>query len=66
MTEQYRQECEAREWLARYNKKKQIGKEKANIWWEGIISNITRIRGKQAAIQLRENMRIENAKSSKD
>ena len=66
MTEQYRQECEAREWLARYNKKKQIGKEKANIWWEGIIANITKIRGKQAATQLREQMRKENAKSGKD
>lgn len=66
MTEQYRQECEAREWLARYNKKKQLGKEKANIWWESIIANITRIRGKQEATQLREQMRKENAKSSKN
>ena len=66
MTEQYRQECEAREWLARYNKKKQLGKGKASIWWEGIIANITRIRGKQAANQLREQMRKENAKSGKD
>jgi hypothetical protein len=66
VTEQYRQECEAREWLARYNKKKQLGKGNASIWWEGIIANITRIRGKQAANQLREQMRKENAQSSKD
>ena len=66
MTEQYRQECEAREWLARYNKKKQLGKGKASIWWEGIIANITRIRGIQAANQLRQQMRKQNETSSKN
>jgi hypothetical protein len=66
VTEQYRQECEAREWLARYNKKKQLGKGKASIWWEGIIANITRIRGIQAANQLRQQMRKQNETSSKN
>jgi len=67
VTEQYRQECEAREWIARYKQKvNKLGKNKANNWFFAIISVITKKRGEQAANQLRENMRKENAKSSKD
>jgi len=67
MNENYRQECEAREWIARYKQKvNKLGKKKANDWFFAVISVITKKRGELAANKLRENMRIENAKSSKD
>ena len=67
MTEQYRQECEAREWIARYKQKvNKLGKDKANDWFFAVISVITKKRGEQSANKLRENIRKENAKSSKD
>ena len=49
--------CEAREWLQRYHQKaKEVGPNEARRWWELTIAHITRIRGEDAAIDLRNRM----------
>jgi len=55
--------CEAREWLERYKRKARIdGAEQARIWWAGIIGAIERIRGLEAATELRRLMNEERNK----
>lgn len=45
--------CEAREWIRRYRAKaKEIGPTQARGWWEGVISDIEKIRGKKATTEL--------------
>ena len=45
---------EAREWIRRYRAKvKEIGSMQARGWWDGVISDIEKIRGKDSATQLR-------------
>ncbi len=49
--------CEAREWLARYQKKSlELGNREARQWWEDTIAKIEKIRGKSSADQLRKAM----------
>jgi hypothetical protein len=49
--------CEAQEWLRRYNKKKSmIGSSKALLWWQGVCVDLERIRGESATLDLRDRM----------
>lgn len=55
-------ETEAMDWLDRYREKAyEHGKTAARLWWLKTISDIERIRGKEAADDLRNRMnRIQN------
>ena len=49
--------CEAQEWLRRYNQKKSmIGSSKALLWWQGVLGDLQRIRGESATLDLRNRM----------
>ena len=49
--------CEAQEWLRRYNQKKSmIGSSKALFWWQGVLGDLQRIRGESATLDLRNRM----------
>jgi hypothetical protein len=49
--------CEAQEWLRRYqNKKSMIGSSKALLWWQGVLLDLQRIRGESATLDLRSRM----------
>jgi hypothetical protein len=49
--------CEAQEWLRRYQKKKSmIGSSKALLWWQGVLLDLQRIRGESATLDLRNRM----------
>lgn len=49
--------CEAQEWLRRYNQKKlMIGSSKALLWWQGVLLDLQRIRGESATLDLRNRM----------
>ena len=49
--------CEAQEWLRRYNQKKSmIGSNKALLWWQGVLLDLQRIRGESATLDLRSRM----------
>ena len=49
--------CEAQEWIRRYNQKKlTIGSAKALLWWQGVCVDLERIRGESATLDLRERM----------
>ena len=58
-------ETEALEWLERYREKAyEHGKNEARRWWIKTIMDIERIRGKEAADDLRNRMnRIQNVSS---
>jgi hypothetical protein len=50
-------DCEAQEWLRRYQKKKSmIGSSKALLWWQGVCVDLERIRGKSDTLDLRDRM----------
>lgn len=56
-------QCEAREWLKRYrDKAKTDGAAQANLWWRKTIMDIERIRGLDAATELRHLMNLERKK----
>jgi hypothetical protein len=59
--------CEAQEWIRRFNKKKSmIGSSKALLWWKGVCVDLERIRGKSDTLLLRDRMtRLRNEESSK-
>lgn len=62
--EEWRRECEAREWIKRYKAhRKQHGAKEAAKWWEHIKSQIVAKRGQQAVDILIGDM---NAQSSKN
>jgi hypothetical protein len=53
-------ECEAREWVMRYKKKRQeVGRSEAAQWWTDMIAGIEKRRGKPAADELRRLMNKE-------
>jgi len=58
-------EAEAMEWIDRYRERAyEHGKTEARRWWIKTISDIERIRGKEAADDLRNRMnRIQNVSS---
>ncbi len=50
-------DCEAKEWIRRFNKKKlTIGSKKALLWWQGVLRDLERIRGESATLDLRQRM----------
>jgi hypothetical protein len=55
-------EMEAKEWIKRFQLKHQtLGLGNAKVWWEGILDDIAKKRGKPAAEDLRQRMnRIKN------
>ena len=56
-------QCEAREWIRRYRAKATTdGAAQANQWWRLTIGDIERIRGLEAAIELRHLMNLERKK----
>ena len=55
--------CEAKDWLKRYRaKESNDGAEQANQWWRKTIMDIERIRGIDAATELRPLMNLERKK----
>lgn len=55
--EMWRMECEAREWIKRFNQmKSEHGLEAASGWWLKTITSIEKRRGKDSAEQLRRKM----------
>ena len=58
-------QSEAREWISRYRKKTgELGSVNALSWWEGVVSDIERIRGKDAATELRWRMNQEKKRGT--
>ena len=56
MLETLRQ-TEAREWLKRYRlKEKQVGKQQAQAWWEGVKLDIKKRRGQAGVVTLTTEM----------
>ena len=54
---EHQHQCEARYWLNAYQKMmKREGKYRARGWWDKVISDIERIRGKAGADDLRRRM----------
>ena len=50
-------QTEAQEWVRRYRKKAmEEGKKEAFYWWQGVIEDIGKRRGKKAADELRTQM----------
>jgi hypothetical protein len=49
--------CEAKEWLRRYQtKKSMIGSKRALLWWQGVLRDLERIRGESDTLDLRQRM----------
>lgn len=56
-TLEFMREAEAREWIKRYQEKaKEVGPNDARIWWDRTINHIRRLRGDDAAFDLRQRM----------
>ena len=56
---EHQKQCEARYWLTKYQKMlKTDGKYRAREWWDKVIKDIERIRGKDGADELRGNMNV--------
>ena len=63
-TLQHLRECEAREWIARYQKKTgEVGFAAARSWWERMKEGISKVRGEEALRSLLKLMEQERAKS---
>lgn len=63
-TLQYMRECEAREWIARYNRKiGEVGFASARSWWEQTKEKISKVRGEESLRSLVKLMEQERAKS---
>lgn len=64
---QYMKECEAREWIARFNKKmSEIGIGETQKWWYDLKERMEKSRGKPAVDELVKQMKQEqfNARKS--
>ena len=60
MLETLRQ-CEAKEWIKRYRKKRlEVGKQQTQIWWESTKESIKKRRGQDGHDTLIINMRRQN------
>ena len=56
-TLEHMRNCEAKEWIKRYREKaKEVGANDARIWWDRTINHIRRLRGDDAAFDLRQRM----------
>lgn len=57
MNTEFLRDSEAREWKRRYKKKvNDLGRNEARQWWKNTIESIEKIRGKEAADDLRRRM----------
>jgi hypothetical protein len=57
-TEEWRRECEAREWMMRWKEQQSAkGTQWANLWWSRVILKISEIRDPGAAHTLRQDMK---------
>jgi hypothetical protein len=53
--------CEAREWIRRYKEKASThGSSAAAAWWTGVLSDLQRIRGESATLDLRQRMKAQS------
>lgn len=53
----HKKDCEAREWIKRYQQKVSTsGWSIAASWWQGILVDLQRIRGESATSDLRQRM----------
>ena len=56
-TLEHMRNTEAKDWIRRYREKmKEVGPNEARRWWERTIEHIGRLRGKEAATDLRVRM----------
>jgi hypothetical protein len=56
-TLEHMRNTEAKEWIKRYREKmKEVGPNEARKWWDRTVSHIERIRGQDAAFDLRQRM----------
>lgn len=63
-TLRFMRECEAREWIARYQKKAgEVGFAAARSWWEDTKEKIAKVRGEESLRSLVKLMEQERAKS---
>jgi hypothetical protein len=63
-TLRFLRESEAREWIARYQKKiGEVGAEKGRSWWESHKEAIAKIRGEESLRSLLKLMEEQRAKS---
>jgi len=65
-TLEHMKQCEAREWMSRYEKKAiERGSGNAQLWWQGVKSDIEKRRGHEAMNDLVNRMKKEreNGKS---
>jgi hypothetical protein len=65
-TLEHMRQCEAREWMSRYEKKAiERGSGNAQSWWQGVKNDIEKRRGTEAMIDLVNRMKKEreNGKS---
>ena len=59
-TLEHMRQCEAREWMSRYEKKAiERGSASAQLWWQGVKNEITKRRGKTACDALVQRMQEE-------
>jgi hypothetical protein len=66
-SEEWRRECEAREWLARWKAiQTEKGLGQANAWWADMIQKIEKSRGPGAALTLRNDMNKARNESRQD
>jgi hypothetical protein len=66
-SEEWRRECEAREWLTRWTTlQREKGLGPANAWWADMIQKIERSRGPGAALTLRNDMNKARNESRQD
>jgi hypothetical protein len=60
MDKEHFKDCEAREWILRFRKRQlEEGLGEAIEWWQGILSDIAKRRGQEAADDLRRRMNIQ-------
>jgi len=57
-------QSEARDWIKRYRKiVKEDGKTEAWAWWQQTLSDLVKIRGQKAVIELQKRMNNESSKN---
>ncbi len=63
-SEEWRAECEAREWIARYKKRAlEHGQSEARAWWDDVCREIEKRRGKPALDELKRRMNETQSKN---
>lgn len=66
-SEEWRAECEAREWIARYKKRAlEYGQSEARGWWDEVCRDIEKRRGKAALAELKRRMNEAQSKNRRE